>query len=454
MEITKKIAEFVCETEYEDIPLDVVHQAKLIVLDTLGCAIAGYTLAEEEVEWILKFAHDQKAEGQSTIICDGYRTSSVNAALSNGVMAHTIDFDDTHMGSISHLGASLLATTFAVGEQAKASGKELIKAFVLGFEIGARLGRSVMPSHYKYWHPTATCGGVASAVAAAKIMQHNARQMEQMIGLAADATAGMRYSVEHGDFSKALHPGFAAMKAVIFSELVSNGANGPKGYLEYPTGFCNAYSTEPDIDKLLNNIGEHYEIMEDSIKSYPTIQCSHTSIEAILKLIKKHNVKPEAIKEIGIIQTETVPGQGCNYSPETSLAARLSTPFCVAVAVLDGEVTIEKFTADKISDRKVKELMGRVRIKGSEDMKKEYPETIAAVVNLSTVDGGKYTQTEIYPRGDPRNRLTDEEIKDKFTSLAKITLSQNKVDNIIDCVLSLEKLEDIRVLTDILYKAS
>lgn len=450
---TRQIAEFIQQTEYKDILPEVAHQAKLLMLDTLGCALAGYTLAEEEVGWALQYVRGQKAAGPATIFCDGARTSAANAALANGVMVHTIDFDDTHMGSIAHLGAALLATTLAVGEERRASGQEVIAAFILGFDLGARLGRSVMPSHYKYWHPTATLGGIAAAAATAKLMRQDADQIEQVIGLAADAASGMRYGIEHGDFSKTLHPGFAAMKAVVFSELVGLGASGPKAFLEYPSGFCHAFSSQPNLEALVKNLGGHYEIMEDSIKSYPSIQCSHTSVTAALQLARRYQIKPEDVKEIDIVQTATVPGQGCNYAPSTPLAARLSTPFCVALAVSDGEVSLQKFTPQRIQDAKLKELMNKIKIRGSEEMKQQYPETIAAVVKLSTLDGNTYTATQIYPKGDPRNRLSDQEIKDKFTSLARLTLGQDRVARLIDQVLRLEGLTDLQALTGLTKKA-
>ena len=133
--------------------------AKLFILDTLGCALGGRTQAKEEVSWITMFTDTQNSKGSSTIFGEKEKTSAAIAALANGAIAHTIDFDDTHMPSISHLGSSLVATTFAIGEELNSSGEEIIEAFVLGFDVAGRVGRCAMPSHYKYWHPTATFGG-------------------------------------------------------------------------------------------------------------------------------------------------------------------------------------------------------------------------------------------------------------------------------------------------------
>ena len=164
------------------------------------------------------------------------------------------------MPSITHLGSSLVATTFALGEELNSSGEEIIEAFVIGFDVAGRIGRCAMPSHYKYWHPTATFGGIGAAVAAAKLLKLESKQIEMTIGLAADAAGGLRYGVDNGDFSKSLHPAMAAMKAVLFAQLIKNGATGPLGILEYSSGFLNAFSEEPNFEPLLDRLGEYYEI--------------------------------------------------------------------------------------------------------------------------------------------------------------------------------------------------
>ena len=282
MEYTKELARFVTNKKFDDFPDEVINQTKLLILDTLGCALGGYSLAREEVEWIVNFVIGQGCKGPSTVYANGYKTSSAYAALANAAMVHTIDFDDTHMGSVAHLNASLLGTTIAMGEELQSSGKDIITSFILGFEIGARAGRSVMPSHYKFWHPTATFGGIAAAAAAAKMMHLDSEGTEYVIGHSIDAASGLRYCLENGDFSKTLHPALAAMKAILFANIVKLGADGPKGMFEYPTGFCTAYSETANMEALNKDLGQNYEIMADSIKSFPTIQCSHTALQLSL----------------------------------------------------------------------------------------------------------------------------------------------------------------------------
>lgn len=453
MEYTKKLAEFAVEKQFETLPDEVIEQSKLMILDTLGCAIAGYTQAAEEVGWLIDLAKKQCPQGSCAIICDGAKTSPGYAALVNGGMVHTIDFDDTHMGSIIKCGSSLLPVILALGEQNKLSGKELIAAFVLGLEVGTRVGRSVMPSHYTYWHPTGTVGGIGAGVAAAKLLKQNAEQMEYVIGHCADAVGGMRYAIIHGDFSKTLHPALAAMKAVILAELVSLGAHGPKGILEYEYGFINAYSTEPNFEPLLDKLGESYEVMEVSLKSYPTIQCSHTAIATALDLVKKHQIEADDIEKIEIVHTATVPGQGCGCHPVTPLAARLSIPFCMALCAFEGRVNLDQFTHDRLQNPEYIDFMQKVNVTPSEELQTKYPETIASYVDIVCSDGSVHSGEQIYPKGDPRNRMSADEVKEKFRYNATITLSEQQAEEIIQAIDTLDEANDIDHIVMNLKKA-
>jgi 2-methylcitrate dehydratase PrpD len=452
MDYTRQLALFVSQTEFGHLPLDVIQKCKLLILDTLGCAFGGYTLAHQQVSWILELVKSQGCEGPSTCFVEGLKTSSAYAALANGTMVHTIDFDDTHMGSIAHLSSALVATTFALGEQLKSKGTEVIAAFILGFEVAARIGRCVMPSHYKYWHPTATLGLFASAVAAAKLFRLDFKKIEMVIGHAGDQAGGLRYGIEKGDFSKTLHPGFAAMKGILLASLVNLGADGPKGILEYPSGFSNAYSTEPKMETILAGLGTSYEVMQDSIKSFPTIQCSHTAIEATLKIMNKFELRAEEIDRIQIVQSETVKGQGCNYSPDTPLGARLSIPYCVALAVFEKRVAMDQFSFEELSDSKIRNMMSRITIVQDPTLNLKYPETLASFVDIRLNNGETFSDSAIYPKGDPKHRMTSQEIKEKFRGLAANTFGSDEIERIIEAVEDLLKVADISEVVRLLIK--
>jgi 2-methylcitrate dehydratase PrpD len=380
------------------------------------------------------------------------KTSTPQAALVNGALIHTIDFDDTHMGSISHLGASVVSTTLAMGEKVGADGPSLIAAIVLAYEVAGRIGKAIMPSHYKYWHPTGTLGTIATAVSSSKLLGLKIEQMEQAISLAADGASGMRYCIDFGDFSKSLHPGLSAWHGIMAAQIIRRGAVGPKGLLEYKSGFCEAYSDEPNLKALTESLGTFYEIANDSLKAFPTILCSHTPIQGTIKLMKGKNLRLADVESIYFRVTPTAPGQGMNYSPDSPLAARLSIPYCVAIAAAEGHISMDQFQEAKIMDPKIREFMKKVTVESDPEFNSRYPGTLAAHVEIQTRDGSRLKEESIFPKGHPENPMTDEEIKDKFRRLALVTLDRVQTEEIIEKVYDLENLKRTEELIDLLIK--
>ncbi|NWF54379.1 MAG: MmgE/PrpD family protein [Syntrophaceae bacterium] len=438
MGATQDLAEYVSKTSFSALPKEVVQKAKGIILDTLGCAIAGYTLARHEFHWICDPVKDMGGNPESTVWADGFKTSCPQAALVNGTLVHTIDFDDTHLGSIAHLGASVVSSALAVGEKVGADGRSILTAMIMAYEVAGRIGKAVMPSHYRYWHPTGTLGTIATAVVAGKLMAFGADRMEQAISLAADGASGMRYCIDFGDFSKSLHPGFSAWKGILSAQVVARGATGPKGLLEYKSGFCRAYAEEPAMRHLTENLGTSYEVLQDSLKAFPTILCSHTPIQGTITLMKEKNLRLEDVDAIHFRVTPTAPGQGMNYAPDSPLSARLSIPYCVSRAAADGYISMDQFQKEKIFEPRIQDFMKKVTLESDPGFNQKYPGTLAAEMEIRTKDGKRFTGGSIYPKGHPQNPMTDEEIKDKFRRLSLNTLDRVQTEKIIEKVYELE----------------
>lgn len=454
MGATRTLAEFISNLSFSQLSAEVIQKAKDVILDTLGCAIAGYTLADEEFHYIYDLVREMGGTAEATVFIEGFKTSAPQAALVNGTLTHTIDFDDTHLGSISHLGAPTVATVLAMGEKTKAPGNLLITSLVSAYEVAGRVGKAIMPAHYKFWHPTSTLGVIAAAAATSKILGLEPEKIEQAISLAADSASGLRYCIDFGDFSKSYHPGLAAWKGIMAAQIIARGAKGPEGLLEYKSGFCLAYSAEPKLEALTEKLGKSYEILSDSLKAYPTILCSHTPIQATLEIMAEHKLIREDLEKIHFRVTPTAPGQGMNYHPETPLAARLSIPYCVARAAADGYIGMDQFTEEKIGEPQIKELMSKITLESDPEFFKKYPGTLAAQVELKTKDGRFFKGESIYPKGHPKNPMSQEEIKEKFRKLALYTLTQDQVEKIIKMVDHLEDTDQVRELTDSLCAKS
>lgn len=448
---TKRLAKFVADTSYENLPEEVVERASTVMLDTLSCAVAGSTKAPEECAWVMQFAKAVGGNAESTIWMNGYKTSAMMAAMANATMVHTIDFDDTHLESVAHLGAGLLGTVLSLGEKVHATGKEVLTAFVVGFEVAARVGNSVNKGavhlHYKYWHPTATCGTIGCAAAAAKLMKLDAEDVEMAIGLGIDQAAGFRYCIDKGDFSKSLHPGWSAMRGVMAAQIIASGANGPKGLLEYSTGFCNAMCSEPNIHYLSDDLGTSYAIMRDALKMFPTIHGSHSGIEATLNIVEEHDLKPEDITHILIRLSPLAKGQGVNYQPANVLAARLSMPCCMALAAIKRQVTLDDFTEELIHDPAFLEYMKKVEIEPWPEFNELYPLSgFTSEATITVKSGEQYVNRVIYCKAHPERPASKEDIAAKYFNLATITWPREKAEAVYNFFGSIDACADIAEL--------
>lgn len=443
---TETLAKFITSLNFVDLPEEVVNKTKDTILDTLGCGLAGYTLAVEEINPLLNLLAEAGGRPEATIFGKGIKTSCLNTALANSTIAHTIDFDDTHVPSIAHFGCCTVPVALALGEKVGAGGADIITAVVAGFEAGGKVGRSVMPTHYERWHSTSTNGTIAAAATAAKLLNLNLAETETTLGIAADQAAGSRYCLDHGDFTKSLHPGSAAFKGVLAAFLAQKGALGPKGFFEYPTGYCNVYSSQPTPDKIVENLGSPYEIMVNDFKGFPSILCSHTPIQATLEIVRQNNLSAEDIEKINVKIMTLPKGHGCNYDPVTPLAARLSIPYCVALAVIEKQVRLEHFDLTKINDLKIRELIKKVNISQDSELNKLFP-AIPAYVEIITKDGKNFTLFSPHPKGSMKNPMTKEELKEKFLNLALHTIKQSQAEEIVNMVTQLEKFTLIDKLT-------
>lgn len=451
MGLTRDLAAFAAATGYEQLPAPVVAKTRAVIMDTLGCAIAGYTIAREELAPLIRLAKSQGGSGPAGIFCDGHKTTVTQAAFANSGIIHTIDFDDTSATCFGHFGASLLPTVLALGQERGSSGADIITAFAVGYDVAVRVGRTVWPSHYDHWHPTSTLGTIGAAVAAGKLLQFDAERMERAICLAADEASGLRYCIDHGDFSKLLHPAMAAMKGVMAALLVEGGAQGPRGLLEYKSGFCATFAEKPDLAAGTEALGERFEILNDIIKAFPTINCSQAPIEGLLQLAAMHDIDPAAIERIHLTRMFRYSSkeQGINYAPGTLLAARLSIPFCLALAAHRRRVTLDDFSEENLRDPAINALMHKVEIVMDEDLNRKYPGgTAAMILRVKLKDGGEVEQFVRYPKGNPNNPLTAGEVETKFRTLAARTLPPAKIDRLVNTLARLDTLGNINELVD------
>ena len=452
---TENIARFVANLRYEDLPAEVVSAGKNMILDSIGAGIATYTWETHKAETTWKIAGLFGGKEEATAIVTGEKLPSVWAAFANASMCHGVDFDDTHLGSISHTGAPIVSAALAVAEALGASGKDLILAAVTGYEITVRAGMCIMPNHYEYWMPSATCSTLGASALTAKLYGGDEVCISDALGLAASSAAGLKTYVERGDFSKSFNMANAAFNGILAGIAAVNGGTGPLSALDMKRGFSYALCPdgEPNLEMLDKDLGVKYEILENVPKMFPSLLCSHPPIEAVLTLKKKYNIKAEDIEHITNRTKPLVLHNFCKYDPQTPLAARLSNPFCVAIAAATDKVDLASFTEEELFREDVREMVKRVEIVPDEEaealsLEGHFP----AFVTIDTKDGKSYTHRVYDPKGHPGNPVSQEELEGKFAMLATPVLGAEKAQAAIAACNSLDSVNDVRVFTALLVK--
>lgn len=422
---TRALAEFIAGLRYEDIPPEVIDYAKDLMADALSGALAGMVFAKKECGWIKGVVDEFGGNPMSTVWQTGEKTSTFCAALANATMGHTVDFDDTYFRCIMHCCAALTATVISVGEAINADGRQMLTAFVAGFEGVARAGNSVNAitrTHYKYFHTTATADTFACTMALCNLYGFDADQTERAIGLAADQAQGFRLSISQGDFTKSLHAGFPASRAVMATALVRQGCTAYYGIFEDPQGWCAAMSEDGRIEEITQGLGEKWEIMDTCVKFYPSLACSHTAVENCMELVKEHQIDLTKIKSIVNKIHYLAPGQGDVWVFNTPLHARLSMPYSCCAAMVYGNLRLEyyddqyiDFATGRPRNQLLCDLMDKTTYPQDPELNKKYPTVTPCFTTITMEDGTVYERFTAYPKdATPERRATKEQLEEKF----------------------------------------
>jgi 2-methylcitrate dehydratase PrpD len=440
---TQQLAEFVAALHFGALPAEVATQACQVVLDALGCAAAAWREDPRKARIAAALAGDFAAAEQATVIGAG-RTHAALAALANGMLINAADNDDTHKRALIHVGSVVVPAALAVSESRGLGGPELITAVVAGYEVAARVGMAVMPSHYRFWHSTATNGTFGAAAAAARAMGLHAGAVRAALGFAGTQAAGLNAFFETGDDTKSLHPGKAGMNGVLAARLAALGATSPPAILEHPKGYLAAYSTEPNADRLTDGLGRRWEILENGFKFYPSILASHSPIGATLELVHSHPIAPERIRRITNHTYGTVRSHFSSKEVQSSMAARLSVPYCIAVAAVDREVTQRQFRPERFTDPLVRRVLERTEVVVDPELDALYPEKFPARVVIEMEDGTRLETAVMYPKGDPRNPLSSAELDAKFCDNATALVTAAEASALAEAIRALPGVTDVR----------
>ena len=452
--VTEKMAEFCEKIKFEILPEEVVKRAKLLILDTVGIIIRARHDAESTKSLISAVNKLDLNNGNCQVFSDKSTYVPSAAALINGTLAHSLDFDDTHAEASLHSSAPILAAAFAAAQMKNCSGQELITACVLGYEIQIRLGLAGGSSaHYKRgFHPTATCGIFGAAAAAGYIVGLSKEQFISAFGIALSQSSGSMQFLNDGSWTKRSHVGQAAQNGLNAAILAGEGFKGPKEAFEGKWGYLNSFVSGGDLSKALKGLGEKFETLNLGVKPYPSCRYSHAAIDGLLELKKEINFDVNDLEDVDVGLSETalnIIGYPIEekQNPENVVDGQFSMPFCAALVLRNGSFTWDDYKSNLKNDD-VLDLCKKVNVSPNKQAEECCPKYMSANVKIK-VSGKVYEKFIKIPKGDPENFMTDQEFEDKFDGLTNPYLSEGKLDELKNFMLRIDNANSIESIFEL-----
>ncbi len=434
--IQQKLAEFVSSCDFEKIPEKFKEDARYRLLDWVGCAYAGRNYPQVN----MSKAYLKKAGGTPECIVLGDKTKlpARSAAYINGAAGHVCELDDGHRTAIGHPGSITVPVALALAEQQNSTGAEFLKAIILGYDMYARTGRAVNPSHYKTWHTTGTCGTIAAAAAAASLLKLNAEQTNNALGIACTAAGGLVESF--GTHAKATNISEACQNGIDAASLAKLGFTGSHSALLGKKGFVAATCSDPHIEHLENPTEETLISNTAFYKVYSS--CGHTNspLDALFMILKETKIKADDVASIDIETYKVSVDVAGALQCETEDQAKFSLPYCFALAILYGSVSLSLFAESYRTDPKVLALAKKVKVSEAADATARFPKR-QAKVTVTLKDGTKL-EKQVMDSSDETDNLT---IENKFAAAVK-PLGEAKTKELIDVIVTIDKQPNISKL--------
>ena len=448
--ITAEISQWAAALKFEDLSKDAVYQAKRFLLDSFGCALGGYQ--QHDVAIALEVLHEIAGRGNATVIGSGDKMDPVSAALANALMIRCMDYNDIYWKQDPSHPSDIFPAAIAGCERAGSNGRELIVGLVLGHEFEQRFCEAAFPGiRERGWHH-ATLTAFVSPIVAGRALHLSAEQIQHAIGISASrhCTLGAVTAGKLTMMKNTVDP-MATQSGVLAALLAEKGYTGPEHVIDGKEGLTHCFGPEWKLSVLTDGLGEDWRITQCGMKAFPTEALTHTPISAVLSLVKDNDLKPADIAKVHIRTTARgadILSDPSKYDPRTKETADHSLPYVVAAAIADRQVTPLQFTPAKINDATIRAQLNKIVVVADPEIEKVFPALQRVVVKITTVNGREFEKQLDFPKGDPRNPLSDAEIEEKFTALADPVMSRSAQDVVKDAVWNLEKVPSISALME------
>jgi 2-methylcitrate dehydratase PrpD len=460
--VTAAVVAFIEQSSFATFPEKAVVEARRCLIDGFGVVLAGSTvrgsaIVRDYVRSLGEQAHSGSGDAGAAILgSERLRASAARAALANGASGHAMDYDDTQLSSspdrvfglLTHPTVPVLAASLALGERLNVSGRAFIEAFLTGFEVECKMAEAINPNHYQRgFHSTGTLGTFGAAASAAKLLKLTAGQIAHALGIAASASSGIR--VNFGSMTKPLHAGRAAENGIVAAELAARGFTAGDDPLDGEWGCFQVLGGGVDAARITPALGKPFSIVDPgvSFKPYPCGSLGHPTMDAMLKIVSDHDVKPEQIARIRVRAGSNILNPLRYRTAKTELEAKFCLPFMMAGIALRRRAGIREFTDEFVSSAPVQAMMVKVEAKFDPEIEARGFDKMRSVVEVDLTDGRTLTQAadERY-RGGPEKPFTRADLHEKFTDCASLVLSADRIRRALELIESIEKLKSVREL--------
>ena len=446
--VTALMSQWAASVKFEDLSQEAIYQAKRFLLDSIGCALGGYQ--QHDVLIALEVLNEIAGPGNATVIGTGRRMDPITASLLNALMIRCMDYNDIYWKQDPSHPSDIFPAAIACCERAGSDGRELIVGLVLGHEFEMRLCEAAFPGiRERGWHH-ATLTAFVSPIVAARMLHLDWKKMQHAIGISASARATLG-AVTAGKLTmmKNTVDPLATQSGVLAALLAEKGYTGPEHVLDGKEGLTHCLGPDWNLDVLTDGLGESWRITQCGMKAFPTEALTHTPISAVLALVKEHDLRPHDIAKVHVRTTARgadILSDPSKYDPHTKETADHSLPYVIAAAIAERQVTPLQFTMEKITHPTIREQLSKIVVVADPEIEQVFPALQRVVVTIHTSNGRELNKQLDFPKGDPRNPLTDKEVEEKFEALAGPVMTQSALRKAIDAIWALEKQSSITEL--------
>jgi 2-methylcitrate dehydratase PrpD len=450
MSITKALSAYAADIRLDGLPPEVVTRARFLLLDLVGNIVRARHDAESTPALLSAARALGFAGGPCFVFGDSERYTPPGAALVNGTLAHSLDFDDTHAAGTLHPGAPVIPAAIAAGEMVGASGADVLAAIIAGYEVTCRLAVALPAGdHYsRGYHPTATCGVFGAAAAAARVFGLDAAGVESALGIALSQSAGSLQFLVNGAWTKRFQVGWAALSGLSAATLAREGFKGAAEALDGRHGFLSTYAPNPNPARAVQGLGTEFELMATAVKPYPSCRYGHAGVDAMLALRAEHGFKPADVEAItygtshaGMLLVGAPAEKKAN--PQNVVDGQFSGPFVISAALATGKMDWDSYGA--LLDPVIRGLLPRVTCEQDPEIEAEFPTNMSGKVTV-LAGGRRYSRTVVVPKGEPTNFLTEAELRAKFAGLTEAILGRAGSAALADAVLRIDRTGNVSSL--------